>query len=690
MENSKLALLNLAIKELNECFDQEQILRKTLSVAIRIVGADKGSFFALNEDDSPSTGYSMVDSTMSLVPNDTVALMLKYGLAGWVRTHRESALVDNTLQDTRFFVKNDVVQSLSAKSIISVPLLSKQTLLGVLTLSHKEPNYFNETHFNLVTAMAGQAASAILKTKLYHAEKYQRKLADLIADFVKHVNLTNDLSLLLDQALTSLSKLTAFQQTIIFLWDKEYLNVAATKGKFSKAEIQNLSVTLYHDDFALPLLRERKTLFTNNFQDVHSWFKDVSDEHMTRWMGLPLFVGKTQLGIITLARSDAQAFTAKNVSELTPLLQQISIAIKNARLVNQLRVTEKRYTSLFENSSDSLLIMNQEGVIKDANRNACKVFRRPKDALIGSHLALLGIALSELFAHHQELLRTKKQVTNEIVVQDAYGQSIVLEITAHYIDFGGETLVQWTGKDITTRRKLTSMRQDLTHMIVHDLRGPAGTLLGSVQMLEMLTADIDNPAMQSELQEIFSIAHRSGQYLQDLIDSVLDLSKLEQGDFPLAIAPISLNSLFTAVEEQTKAQAEFKQIEVISSKVEPDIIVNIDYNIIRRVLVNLVDNAIKYSPEKSHVRLNFKHNDHKLMIEVADDGLGIPPENQKSIFEKFSRASTDSAIQGVGLGLAFCKLAIEAHKGEIWLNSAVGKGSQFHFYIPDNLGIQEN
>ncbi len=688
MENSKLALLNLAIKELNDCFDQEQILRKTLSVAIRIVGADKGSFFT-QEDGEPCLGYSMVDSTMSLVPSETVALMLNHGLAGWVRKHREPTLVNNTLEDSRFFIKDDVVQRLSAKSIISVPLLAQQTLLGVLTLSHKEVNYFNETHFNLVSAMAGQAASAILKTKLYHAEKRQRKLADAIATFVGHANLMHDISLLLDQALNTLAELIPFQQGIIFLWDKDYLNVAATRGEFPQTDIQSLSVTLYQDDFALPLLKQHRALFTNNLHSEHSWFNDVSDVQMTGWLGLPLETDDSSLGIITLLRNNHKKFTAKNISDVMPLLRQIELAIKNARLVRQLQVTEKRYTSLFENTSDNLLILSQDGIIKDANRNACKTLRRPKDVLVGSHLALLGNSLSELFVHHKKLLHTQKQIANEIIFQDAYGQPVALEMTAQQVEFDGEPLIQWTGHDVSARRELASMRRDLTHMIVHDLRGPTGTLLGAVQMLQMLTTDIDDPSMQSELEEIFAVANHSGQYLQDLIDSVLDLSKLEQDDFPLAISAISINTLFKTVIEQARPQAEFKSIEVKIPVIEPDIIVNIDYNIVRRVLVNLVDNAIKYTPENGHVWIEFEQREHKFIIKVADDGLGIPPESQKNVFEKFSRATADQTVQGVGLGLAFCKLAIEAHKGEIWLNSVVDKGSQFQFFIPDNLEIQE-
>lgn len=690
MENSKLALLNLATKELNECFDQDQILRKTLSVAIRIVGADKGSFFMQEENGEPCTGYSMVDSTMSLVPSETVALMLNYGLAGWVRTHQESVLVSNTLQDTRSFIKDDVIQRLSAKSIISVPLLSQQTFLGVLTLSHKEPNHFNEAHFNLVSAMAGQAASAILKTKLYHAEKHQRKLADTIAVFVGHVNPTHDIPLLLAQALNALEELLPFQQAIIFLWDTDYLNVAATRGEFSKDDIHSLSVTLYQDDFALPLLNKQQALFTNNLHDEHSWFNDVSDEKMTAWMGLPLVGNGSPLGIVTVLRGDNQDFTQKDISDAMPLLRQIEIAIKNARLVHQLQVTEKRYMSLFENTTDSILILSQEGIIKDANRNACKTLRRPKDALVGGHLALLGTSLSELFEHHQELLQTQKQVSNEIVFQDAYGQTVTLDVSAQHVEFDGEPLIQWTGHDITARQALASMRRDLTHMIVHDLRGPTSTLLGAVQMLDALAEDINSPEIKSEFQEVFAIAERSGQYLQDLIDSVLDLSKLEQGDFPLALSQASMKTLFEAVNEQTFPQAEFKNIETVFPVVDPDITANIDYNIIRRVLVNLVDNAIKYTPENGHVWVKFDHIDHQFIFEVLDDGLGIPTESQKNVFEKFSRATTDNAIQGVGLGLAFCKLAINAHQGEIWLNSVVDKGSRFHFSIPDNLKAQEN
>lgn len=687
LNDSKLALLYLAIKELNTCIEPETLLRSTLLAAVRLSGASRGSIFVQELDDDFVWGLLLDEATITQVETETVSLMMKKGLAGWVRQHHKTALIPNTAIDSRWYARAEQDDTIATKSVISVPLFVQDRILGVLTLSHTCVNHFTEVdaNVNVIEALAEHSATTMARIQLYQAEKRQRKLANAIAELAQKLPGIHTQSNLLALGFEQFQQIFTFECGVIFLWDKNYLAVSETYGVESPAEMASFSVELYKNDFARPLLEKSEPILTKNLQKEETWFKDTPVfETANSWMGIPLVSGELQLGIVTFAHKDGNIFGRHDMSAAVELGRQLASAIHDQRLLLRLQNIEKRYTSLFEESSDCLLIVEPTGIIRGANRKACRLFRRPKDVIVGSHVALLDASLNEVLKRHRANLAPGKTLSDELIVKDAYGQSVALEITARYINFDGETVFQWTGYDITAKKELAAMRQDLTNMIVHDLRGPTSTLMGAVQMLEMLVQDIADAELRAETSEIINLATRSGQYLRDLIDSVLDLSKLERGDFPLHITPVVIQEIFDEVSEQTTAQATFKDIE-LTFPPPIEATAHLDHSIIRRVLVNLIDNATKYTPSGGHVQVSITHTKHQLVFAVSDDGPGITSDSQKHIFEKFARATANAAIQGVGLGLAFCKLAIEAHRGAIWLDSVPNKGSNFYFSIPDDL-----
>ena len=107
-----------------------------------------------------------------------------------------------------------------------------------------------------------------------------------------------------------------------------------------------------------------------------------------------------------------------------------------------------------------------------------------------------------------------------------------------------------------------------------------------------------------------------------------------------------------------------------------------DRDLTLRVLTNLLDNAVKFTPRSGHITLSVERVEAELLFTVADDGIGIPPEYRQRIFERFARLENADGVRGTGLGLAFCKLAVEAHRGRIWVESEVDRGSQFKFTLP--------
>jgi signal transduction histidine kinase len=223
------------------------------------------------------------------------------------------------------------------------------------------------------------------------------------------------------------------------------------------------------------------------------------------------------------------------------------------------------------------------------------------------------------------------------------------------------------------------LREDLTNMLVHDMRGPMGNLMNAINTIPLVMEEMPS---DSPVSQLVDIALRSGRQMQDLIDSMLDVSRLEQHEVPLNRTQAEAEAVLRAVEDQLDSMARARQVE-LNFEVQGDTpIAWIDQDMIRRVLVNLVTNAVKYSPRDGRVDVVVSAQEGCLNFSVTDEGPGIPGEYQWRIFDKFARVQVKDAASGVGLGLAFCRLAVQAHGGRIWVESTPGQGSTFLFTLP--------
>lgn len=232
-------------------------------------------------------------------------------------------------------------------------------------------------------------------------------------------------------------------------------------------------------------------------------------------------------------------------------------------------------------------------------------------------------------------------------------------------------------------RRSENMRNDLNNMIVHDLRTPLNALLLYIELVEeLLRAD----ETKHQVIHLLQRASQAGKRMTGLIQEILNLSKLQDGTLQLNLSNVSLANLIARHETDYLAQAAKNQI-ALHIDVPTDLpLVAIDEGLIERVIDNLFNNALNFtSAHVGQIKIEGFEQDEKIHICVQDNGLGIPQEAQKTIFDKFSQLRSDSdkpRKQGFGLGLTFCRLAIEAHGGTIWVDSELNKGSQFTFTLP--------
>jgi two-component system sensor histidine kinase/response regulator len=232
-------------------------------------------------------------------------------------------------------------------------------------------------------------------------------------------------------------------------------------------------------------------------------------------------------------------------------------------------------------------------------------------------------------------------------------------------------------------RRLEGMRDDLTHMIVHDLRNPLTSITAN---LELIGKTLNNPAHADAPPRFLASARAASQRMIHMIDDLLNVSKFEAGELRPTMTLVHLPTLLADKTEGYRLQAEQEQKTFTFHAPTELPAVMADTGLIARVIDNLVSNAFKYTMPDGHIEITAEQKEQTIMVTVRDDGEGIPPEYHSRIFEKFVQV-TDTAgaplRKGTGLGLAFCRLAVEAHRGKIWVKSMPGQGSAFSFTLPE-------
>ncbi len=222
--------------------------------------------------------------------------------------------------------------------------------------------------------------------------------------------------------------------------------------------------------------------------------------------------------------------------------------------------------------------------------------------------------------------------------------------------------------------ELESLRDDLVHLIIHDFRSPLAGVYTYLELLQMLATD------RGDSQESSAIAHALETLvrLREMTDLVLDVSRLEAGKMPVHRAPVELPILVTEALQLLGPDAIGRRVRV--EGVPPAL--ECDAGLVRRILTNLIGNALKFSAPDTEVRVVLADDGSDAVVRVVDAGPGIAPEDRDRIFERFGQARGGARSRGSGLGLAFCKMAVEAHGGRIGFESEVGRGSTFWFTLP--------
>jgi PAS domain S-box-containing protein len=682
-ENHNRALLELLIgvsREVASALDLRTVLQRLLYAALQNVGGERGSIVVMDDGGKPVDATIVYGKRFHDHTTQQLRETVERGLAGWVVRNRKPALVPDTSRDERWLRReDDAAEKSGAKSAICVPLLARERLVGVLTLVHSVPGSFNEESLELMQAIADQASVAVLNARLYTESQRTARVMSALAEGAAAINTSLEMQdvwrRILNQTMQALQVETVALALIESGGDIVYRAAAGqNSGSLLDRHIpsgQGLVGRVVSDGRGLVV---PNISLEKRFGDVDK-FEGIE---MRAVAFAPIQSQGQVIGVLQAINPVAKMFDPDALLVMTGLGSLAGTTIQNARLFERLQEAHQRYRELFEDSIDLILITDWNGKVLEANRQA---------------VTLGGYSLEELhdltISHLYEINWSKVGINFELLrehdcnyeseLHSRAGSSMPVEVHARRVKFEDTDLVQWILRDITERKELDALRDDMTAMIYHDLRSPLANIVSSLDMLEEMLPKEDDSAIS-----MLTIALNSTGRIQRLVNSLLDVSRLEAGQQILDQNPIDPSALVDEAIRDVEPGAFGRHQTIVKSLAFGLPLISVDVDMIHRVFINLLENAIKFTPSEGKVEIGGKvENADWVKIWVRDSGPGIPPQEQERIFEKFIRLRGKAARPaGLGVGLAFCRLAVQGHGGRIWVESEVDKGSTFWLTLP--------
>ncbi len=372
------------------------------------------------------------------------------------------------------------------------------------------------------------------------------------------------------------------------------------------------------------------------------------------------------------------------------------------KLLSQRLRDQQFYTrSLFESNSDALMTTDPYGIITDVNKQMEALTGCTRDELIGAPFKNYFTDPDRAEMSVKQVLSEKKITNYELTAKARDGKETIVSYNATTF-YDRDRKLQGmfaAARDVTERHRLDQVLQeknaelegarsiaekanlaksDFLSSMSHELRSPLNAILGFAQLLET-----DNqPLSPIQKQNIAQILH-AGWHLLNLIDEILDLSKVESGQVPLSPEPVSLGEVFLECQSMVEAQAVQYGVKMIYPQLESPVFIRADRVRVIQIITNLLSNGIKYNKRNGTVEVNCsQQKPGRIRISVRDTGVGMNPEQITQLFQAFNRLGQEGGgVEGTGIGLVVAKRLVELMGGEIGVESVVGVGSLFWFEL---------
>ncbi|MEX2046000.1 MAG: GAF domain-containing protein [Chloroflexota bacterium] len=671
----------------------------------------------------------------------TMRLATSTSVMGRLLRERVVLHIQDITAEKELWDASRLIRATKSRTVLAVPMLREGQPIGGVIVGRTTQRPFSDREIQLVQTFADQAAIAIENVRLFDETRESLERQTAVAQVLGAISQSGfELKSVLETVIEHATKLCAAQQGFIYRREGDVYRLAVAHGitpEFKAFTEANPVNPLGRGTITGRVAQDRMTV---HVPDV------LNDPEYTYWeaqrlgnfralLGVPMIRNDQVIGVMLLWRTEPQPFTEEQIALVTTFANQATIAIENVRLFDETKEALDRQTALSEilkviSGSTFDLTPVAETVVERAAR-LCEadyawIFLPERGQTRAKPTALYGDVSKEI---RDELMNTYVEFAGQSDLAKTFQEPDVQAVTGWRI--GGKLGVRTavfvpvgrdrgdTGRIVLGRRVVrpfTEQQIDLVEIFAdqaaiaianarlfneiqdksrqlevasrhkseflanmsHELRTPLNAIIGFSEVLVQGLFGEVNEKQREYLQDVIG----SGQHLLSLINDILDLSKIEAGRMELELSTFSfrnaLDSGVTIVRERAARHGITLNVDV-SDELDQ---VEADERKVKQILYNLLSNAVKFTPDGGRVEVTVRRDNGDVRVEVRDNGIGIPEEDQARIFEEFQQVGRERSREGTGLGLTLTKRFVELHGGRIWVESAPGQGSMFAFTLP--------
>ncbi len=676
----ELMLLNSIAAIIHRSLKADEVLSSTLDRLIDMLGMDGGGFFILDES-SRILNCSYHRGISDEFVKEAGRIRLGEDIPGRVALTGELITTSDIGTDRR--ISRTVLRQSGIKGYCCIPVKGKERILGVYCLFSYKPYSFSEEDVRILRSVGEMAGLALENIRLYeqmrqmfHAQKERR-----VREQESLLNLTERLATAIDvnDVVEFSSSLTrdALKAEIILFWSNTFENHL----RLSHAEgirILTPEISIERPTPETHAVETQAPVNIKSINDEHRYspLQELREEGIHSLLAFPVCIGERCIGVFTLGRRTPADFKEDDIHLMRIITSIFGVALERSKLYES-RIIEKGLAEAILNTiSEGVCTVDRNGVISSANRSLERLLGIPV-------LNLVGRKYQEIFGGIcSDELPVKKALSGEEAKAELNlnvgGIDHIVEVRSlPLIDPHGEIYgsVQVL-RDVTQEKEIDRIKTDLIRSVSHEFRTPLSAIVGLSEML------LDNVVSGKKAKNYLETIHNEGTRLASMVSDLLDISRIEAGKVKLKTEEIEIESLLRSVQKILDRELTAKGISfkyMVEAGIPP---LQADEERIRQILLNLIDNSIKYSDPDSSIEIQVLEEQDYVIIKVKDSGWGIPPEDLHHIGKRFYRGRHGSITKGTGLGLALCHEIVEMHGGRMEIESTPGAGTVVRIYLP--------
>ena len=704
---SQLSMLNNVASLLSGTLSPDNVLDTILSSASAVSDANGIALFLFSDDEltrvrtAGLSDHYDIDTPLLLLTEDDVDVPL----------HQRKPLgIGDIMKEDRAAPVRSSVQYEGYRALIELPLALGDRAVGVLQLFYASVQVITDETLELLRTYATQAAQAVANAQTYATtdEAFQRSVEQLLAlaGIGRLLTSTIDLVTICDMVLQHVIDSTHARVGTVALVDED----GSTLQLMSQAVLSDDDVLV--DTAAIFAGASQRALRDGQAQRVNDIQQAIEQnvrlmEDTRSQLVVPILRGREVLGIITLESNRVSAFSPEDSHFVAQVANQAVIAIDNARLFQRITEARDRLQVILDTMEEAIVLLDAKGKVALANPRITLLDLMPYDLIDNAiedlldnghgnllermgfndplvfHKMIASISQENAWAEHPPHLYTIQ--SQEGVTR--YIQRYVIPVLDDSAQTMGVLLVFY---DKTDEQELHRAREELTRMIVHDLRSPLTAVTTGLKLLQDYVPE-DNSAYNL-VQNTTQSSRQAVRKLLGRVDSLLDISKMQSGRLAIERSDVSLAEVINAVRDELRPLSSELDIQIKDELPDDLPLLYVDRDKVERLMLNLLDNALKYSPTESVITVRAYLPGEKsattdyIRVDVIDNGPGVPDDYKKSLFNSYVQVEGRAAVRrGVGLGLSFCRLVTEAHAGAIWIEDNKPTGSIFSVTLPSVL-----